>query len=57
MICSRLTQRPGNESKHGDLRQVGKDEHCPQDSDRREDGSEDDGEERLHQVWIYRETE
>jgi hypothetical protein len=52
-----LTQRPGNESQHSDLRQVGKDEHSPQNSDRGEDGSEDDGEERLHQVWVCKASE
>lgn len=53
----KLTQRPGNESQHGDLGQVGEDEHGPQDSDRGEDGSKDDGEERFHQVWVCKETE
>jgi hypothetical protein len=53
----KLTQRPGNESQYGDLRQVCEDEHGPQDSDRGEDGSKDDGEERLHQVWVCKDTE
>jgi hypothetical protein len=53
----RLTQRPGNESQHGDLREVGEDEHGSQDSDRGEDGSKDDGEERLHQVWVCKASE
>lgn len=53
----KLTQRPGNESQHGDLGQVGEDEHGPQDSDRGEDRSENDGEERLHQVWICKASE
>jgi hypothetical protein len=52
-----LTQRSGNEGQHGDLRQVREDEHGPQDSDRGENGSKNDGEERLHQVWVCIDTE